>query len=324
MTYLVTGGAGFIGSHLAEALLRRGKRVRVVDNLSTGTRQNLEFLKGLGGDLDVVEADLNDPDAARQACAGVDVAFHLAALPSVARSVEFPITSNAANVTATVQLLCAARAAGVRRIVYAASSSAYGDRGAESARARDRVVIKRESMPARPLSPYAVAKLAGEYYTQVFHCVYSVETVCLRYFNIFGPRQSPFSAYGAAIPKFATAILRGERPLVYGDGKQSRDFTYVDNAVAANLLAASAPKKRVSGEVFNVACGQNATLLDVIERLNRLIGADIQPKFAAPRAGDVRHSKADISKARRLLGYRSKISLAEGLERTVEWLRATV
>ena len=326
MRYLVTGGAGFIGSHIAEALLRQGRTVRVVDNLSTGTRQNLEYLKELGGDLDLIEADLNDADAARRACAGVEIAFHLAALPSVARSVEFPITSNAANVTATVELLCAARAAGVRRIIYAASSSAYGDRfAAGSARGqRDRVLVKRESMPPRPLSPYAVSKLAGEYYTQVFHDVYGVETVCLRYFNIFGPRQNPFSAYGAAIPKFISAMLRGERPVVYGDGRQSRDFTYIDNAVQANLLAAAAPKKRVSGEVFNVACGRNSTLLDVIDSLNRLLGKKIAPKFAAARVGDVRHSKADVAKARRLLGYEVRVSLAEGLERTIAWLRDRV
>jgi len=326
MRYLVTGGAGFIGSHIAEALLRQGRTVRVVDNLSTGNRQNLEYLKELGGDLDLIEADLNDADAARRACAGVEIAFHLAALPSVARSVEFPITSNAANVTATVELLCAARAAGVRRIVYAASSSAYGDRfAAGSARGqRDRVLVKRESMPPRPLSPYAVSKLAGEYYTQVFHDVYGVETVCLRYFNIFGPRQNPFSAYGAAIPKFITAMLRGDRPVIYGDGRQSRDFTYIDNAVQANLLAAAAPKKRVSGEVFNVACGRNSTLLDVIDSLNRLLGKKIAPKFAPARVGDVRHSKADIGKARRLLGYAVSVSLAEGLERTIAWLRDRV
>jgi nucleoside-diphosphate-sugar epimerase len=183
------------------------------------------------------------------------------------------------------------------------------------------VVVKRETMPPRPLSPYAVSKLAGEYYTQVFHDVYGVETVCLRYFNIFGPRQNPFSAYGAAIPKFASAMLRGERPIVFGDGRQSRDFTYIDNAVGANLLAAAAPKKRVSGEVFNVACGHNATLLDVIELVNRLLGTKIAPQFAPPRAGDVRHSKADISKAKRLLGYSVSVPLAEGLERTVAWLR---
>jgi len=324
MTYLVTGGAGFIGSHIAEALLRQGRKVRVVDNLSTGTRQNLEYLKELGGDLDLIEADLNDTDAARRACDGVEIAFHLAALPSVARSVEFPITSNAANVTATVGLLCAARAAGVRRIIYAASSSAYGDRFKPGAGGRDRVLVKRESMPARPLSPYAVSKLAGEYYTQVFHDVYGVETVCLRYFNIFGPRQNPFSAYGAAIPKFIAAMLRNEAPTVHGDGRQSRDFTYIDNAVQANLLAAAAPKKRVSGEVFNVACGRNSTLLEVISTLNRLLGKKIAPQFAPPRPGDVRHSKADIRKARRLLGYEVHVSLAEGLERTIAWLRDRV
>jgi nucleoside-diphosphate-sugar epimerase len=324
MRYLVTGGAGFIGSHLSEALLRKGGKVRLLDNLSTGARQNLEHLKSLDGDLEVIEADLNDTDAARRACAGVEVAFHLAALPSVARSVEFPISSNAANVTATLTLLCAARAAGIRRFIYAASSSAYGDafEPPKSSRLRrDRVVVKRESMPPRPLSPYAVSKLAAEYYTQIFHDVYGVETVCLRYFNIFGPRQNPFSAYGAAIPKFISAILHDQSPVVFGDGKQSRDFTYVENAVRANLLAATAPKARVSGEVFNVACGRNTTLLGVIDRVNRLVSKRVTPHFAPARPGDVRHSKADISKARRLLGYRVTVSLAEGLERTIAWLR---
>jgi UDP-N-acetylglucosamine/UDP-N-acetyl-alpha-D-glucosaminouronate 4-epimerase len=327
MSYLVTGGAGFIGSHIAEGLLRQGKRVRVVDNLSTGIRSNLECLKHLDGDLDVVEADLNDGDACRRACQGIEVAFHLAALPSVARSVEFPMTSNAANVAATLALLCAARAAGVRRLVYAASSSAYGegpprDRRRARRGGATRVIVKREDMQPRPLSPYAVSKLAAEYYTQIFHDVYGMETVCLRYFNIFGPRQNPFSAYGAAIPKFIVAMLRGEPPLVFGDGRQSRDFTYIDNAVSASLLAAKAPKKRVSGQVFNVACGRSATLLDVIGLLNRALGTRIRPKFEPSRAGDVRHSKADIGKAERLLGYRVRIPLVEGLERTIEWLRS--
>jgi UDP-glucose 4-epimerase len=324
MIHLVTGGAGFIGSHLSEALLRRGRKVRVIDNLSTGSRDNLELLQRVGGDLEIIEADLNDSDAARRACEGVEVAFHLAALPSVARSVEFPITSNAANVTATLALLCAARAAGVRRIVYAASSSAYGDPRGDAATGAERVVRKRETLQPRPLSPYAVSKLAAEYYTQVFHDVYGVETVCLRYFNIFGPRQNPHSAYGAAIPTFIAAMLRDERPMVFGDGKQSRDFTYVENAVRANLLAAAAPAKRVSGEVFNVACGRSATLLAVIEQINRLLGKRLAPRFAVARPGDVRHSNADISKARRGLGYRVSVPLSEGLERTIAWLRDRV
>jgi UDP-glucose 4-epimerase len=316
MVCLVTGGAGFIGSHLAEALLRRGDRVKVIDNLSTGARENLEHLKRLDGDLEVIEADLNDTDAARLACRGVEVVFHVAALPSVARSVEFPITTNAANVSATLALLSAARAAGVRRVVYSASSSAYGNAGPKGA-ARP----KREDLPPRPLSPYAVSKLAAEYYTRVFHEVYGMETVCLRYFNIFGPRQNPFSPYGAAIPRFASAMLRGERPVVFGDGRQSRDFTYVSNAVAANLLAASAPARRVSGEVFNVGCGRSTTLLELVGLLNRILGTSLRPRFAPARPGDVRHSRADIAKARRRLGYRVEVSLVEGLERTVEWLR---
>ncbi len=320
MTYLVTGGAGFIGSHIAEKLLRQGKRVRVLDNLTTGLRANLDHLKSLRGDLDVVEADLNDLDASRRACDGIDVAFHLAALPSVGRSVEFPISTNVANVSGTLTFLCSARAAAIRRVVYSASSSAYGDVPSAPG-ARDRATPKREDMLPRPLSPYAVSKLAGEYYMRAFHQVYGMETVCLRYFNIFGPRQSPLSPYGAAIPKFGSAMLRNESPTVFGDGRQSRDFTYVDNAVEANLLAASAPAKRVSGEVFNVACGDSATLLQVIEIINRALGKRLKPRFAAPRAGDVRHSKADISKAERLLEYRVEVPLAEGVERTIEWLR---
>ena len=316
MRFLVTGGAGFIGSHLAEALLRRGRSVRVIDNLSSGSQGNLELLKALDGDLEIIEADLNDTDAARRACRGVEVAFHLAALPSVARSVEFPVTTNAANVNATLGLLSAARAAGVRRIVYSASSSAYGNLGPYR-----RAVPKREDMQPRPLSPYAVSKLAAEYYTQVFHDVYGMETVCLRYFNIFGPRQNPHSAYGAAIPKFISAMLRGESPVVFGDGRQSRDFTYIANAVSANLLAARAPARRVSGEVFNVGCGQATTLLDVIRLVNRALGSRIRPTFAEGRSGDVRHSRADIHKARRLLGYEARVPLAEGLARTIEWLR---
>ncbi|MGH7859980.1 MAG: NAD-dependent epimerase/dehydratase family protein, partial [Candidatus Binatia bacterium] len=217
----------------------------------------------------------------------------------------------------TLALLSAARAAGVRRVVYAASSSAYGNVG----RATGKAVPKREDMSPRPLSPYAVSKLAAEYYTQVFHDVYGMETVCLRYFNIFGPRQNPYSAYGAAIPKFIAAMLKDERPTVFGDGGQSRDFTYVANAVSAILLAASAPARKVSGQVFNVGCGRRATLLDVIRLLNRALGTSLDPVFAPARAGDVRHSLADVRKARRLLGYQIRVPLAEGLARTIEWLR---
>jgi nucleoside-diphosphate-sugar epimerase len=323
MKALVTGGAGFIGSHIAEALLRRGDRVRIVDNLSTGLRSNLEHLRTVKGTLEVIEADLADADACRLACDGVDIIFHLAALPSVARSIEFPITTNAANVTATLGLLSAAKAAKAKRFIYSASSSAYGNVQATPPR-RDRrgtAIPKSESLQPRPLSPYAVSKLAAEYYVQVFHQVYEMETVSLRYFNIFGPRQSPSSAYSAAIPKFIAAMLHGEQPVIFGDGQQSRDFTYVDNAVEANLLAAEAPKT-VSGEVFNVGCGASTSLLDIVRLVNGVLGTSIKPKFAPSRRGDVRDSKADVSRARRLLKYRVRVNLQEGVERTVAWFRS--
>jgi UDP-glucose 4-epimerase len=303
MKALVTGGAGFIGSHIAEALLRRGDRVRIVDNLSTGARSNLEHLRTLKGKLEIIEADLADGDACRMACEDVDVIFHLAALPSVARSIEFPITTNAANVTATLGLLSAAKAAKAKRFIYSASSSAYGNQEAVRRTSRAAVRTKIESMQPRPLSPYAVSKLAAEYYVQVFHHVYEMETVSLRYFNIFGPRQSPSSPYSAAIPKFIAAMLRGEPPVIFGDGKQSRDFTYVDNAVEANLLAAEATRAAVSGEVFNVGCGASSSLLEIVRLVNEVLGTTIKPKFGPPRRGDVRDSKADVSRARRLLKW---------------------
>lgn len=317
MNHLVTGGAGFIGSHVAEALIRKGHRVRIIDNLATGSRENLEQLRALGGDLELIEADLNDADAARRACRNVEIVFHLAALPSVSRSVEFPITTHQANVNATISLLSAALAGGVRRVVYSASSSAYGNRGPK----RGRAVPKSEDMAPQPLSPYAASKLAGELYMQAFARVYGLESVCLRYFNIFGPRQRPDSAYAAAVPKFGAAMLRGEPPVVFGDGRQSRDFTHVANAVSANLLAARAPASKVSGEVFNVGAGASASLLDVIRLINEALGTRIRPRFAPPRAGDVRHSKADVRKARRLLGYRVRVPLEKGIGPTLDWLR---
>jgi nucleoside-diphosphate-sugar epimerase len=317
MIALVTGGAGFIGSHLVEALLHRGNRVRVLDNLSTGSRDSLQQLAALRGDLDVIEASLLDPEALRRACAGIEMVFHLAAVPSVPRSVEFPFTTHETNATGTLLLLCAARDAGVRRLIYAASSSAYGDAVQDDGRAR----AKAETTPSRPLSPYAVSKLAGEQYCRIFADIYGLETISLRYFNVFGPRQNPDSPYGAVIPKFAAAMLRGTRPRIFGDGKQARDFTYVANAVAANLAAAEAPPAVACGEVINVACGRSTTLLELVESLNRILGTDFPPEHAPPRRGDILHSVADITKAERLLGYRVIVPLDEGLASTVEHLR---
>lgn len=300
--YLITGGAGFIGSNLAEALVKAGHRVRILDNFATGARANLA---AVAGDVELLEGDLRDPASVEQAVRGVEVVFHQAALPSVARSLEDPATTHAVNATGTLLLLQAARRAGVRRVVYASSSSVYGD---------SPTLPKREEMPTQPKSPYAVSKLAGEGYCQVFAAALGLETVSLRYFNIFGPRQDPASPYAAVIPKFLAAMRRGERPVIFGDGKQSRDFTYVENAVRANLLAATAPE--ASGEVINVACGARVTLLELVEHLNRLLGTHLTPAFAPPRPGDVRHSQADLTRAAALLGYHPTVDFPEGLART--------
>ncbi len=300
--YLITGGAGFIGSNLAEALVKAGHRVRILDNFATGARANLA---ALAGGVELLEGDLRDPASVEQAVRGAEVVFHQGALPSVARSLEDPVTTHAVNATATLLLLQAARRAGVRRVVYASSSSVYGD---------SPTLPKREEMPTQPKSPYAVSKLAGEGYCQVFAASLGLETVSLRYFNIFGPRQDPASPYAAVIPKFLAAMRRGERPVIFGDGKQSRDFTYVENAVRANLLAAEAPG--VSGEVFNVACGARVTLLELVEHLNRLLETHLTPAFASPRPGDVRHSQADLTRAAALLGYHPTVDFPEGLTRT--------
>ena len=308
-TFLVTGGAGFIGSHIAEALVRRGDRVRVLDNFSTGRRENLEAI----GEHQLIEADLNDADAVRQAVEGVDCIFHQAALPSVPRSLEAPLETNAACVTGTVTLLDAARRAGVRRLVYAASSSAYGDQPTSSKRETD--------LPA-PLSPYGAAKLAAEYYCRAFTASFGFETVCLRYFNVFGPRQDPTSEYSAVIPKFVTAMLSGEAPTIYGDGRQSRDFTYIANVVHGNLLAADAPE--VAGRVFNVATGSSISLLELVERLNALLGTDIAPIHAPPRRGDILESLADITQARKHLGYEPQVDFEEGLRRSIDYYRGLV
>jgi len=309
--YLVTGGGGFIGSHIVETLLHRNETVRVLDNFSTGKRENIApFLPR----IDLIEGSITDPATCRRACSEVDYVLHQAAIPSVPRSVADPETSNAVNVTGTLNLLVAARDAGVKRLVYAASSSAYGD---------TEVSPKHEELLPRPKSPYAVNKLTGEHYCRCFTEVYGLDTVSLRYFNVFGPRQDPNSQYSAVIPLFTTALLEGRRPVIYGDGLQSRDFTYVANNVEANLRAAAAPEP-LRGQVLNIACGESYTLLDLLTTLGDIIGADIQPEFAAPRAGDVKHSRADIARARDVIGFQPSVGFREGLENTVDFYRANL
>lgn len=311
MNALVTGGAGFIGSHIAEALVRRGDRVVVLDDLSLGSVGNLAW-KRPGDALGFVEGDAGDGDLVAELLPGIDVVFHHGALPSVPRSVAEPVGSNAQNLDATLRLLVAARDAGVRRFVFASSSSIYGDQDAPS---------KHESLPPRPLSPYALQKYAAERYGQLFHQLYGTPVVSLRYFNVFGPRQSAGSPYSGVIAKFCMAALAGETPVIHGDGRQSRDFTFIDNVVAANLLAADAPAERVAGRVFNIACGESIDLLRLASDLAALTGRPMAPRFGPARAGDVRHSRADISAAREALGYGPHVSWAEGLRRTLEWYR---
>ncbi len=306
--YLVTGGAGFIGSHLAEELVRRGHRVRVADSLVTGRRENLDHIPG----VEFLEGDLAEIDVAQRAVEGAEFVLHQAAIPSVPRSVKDPITSNRANVDATLNTLVAARDAGVKRVVFAGSSSAYGDTP---------TLPKREDMPTRPLSPYALQKVIGEQYLQMFTTLYGLETVSIRYFNVFGPRQDPSSPYSGVISVFATALLEGRPPTIYGDGGQTRDFTYVANVVDGVLRACEAPA--ANGQVINVATSGRISLNTLFDEMRRLIGADVTPIYAEPRAGDVRDSQADISKARDLLGYKPLISFEEGLRRTIEWYRAT-
>ena len=302
--YLVTGGAGFIGSNIAEALARRGDRVRVLDDFSTGRRENLAPVSG----VEVVEGDLRDAATVRRAVSGVDGVFHEAALRSVPRSVDDPLSSNDVNVTGTLVLLLACREAKVRRLVYASSSSVYGD---------DPTLPKVETLPTQPISPYAVSKLAAEHYCQTFARLYGVETVSIRYFNVFGPRQNPESKYSAVIPRFLAQALAGEPLEVHGDGEQSRDFTYIDNVVRGNLLAMETPG--VSGEVFNVACGTRHSLLAIADAIGDFLGRKLPRTHVASRAGDVRHTLADISKAERLLGYRPAVDFATGMRRTCEY-----
>ena len=307
--YLITGIGGFIGSSLARALLSRGEKVRGIDNFSTGNRQNIAEIVDR---IDFREADITDLDAMRQACVGVDYVLHQAAIPSVPKSVLDPLGSNRANVDGTVNVLVAARDAKVKRVVYAASSSAYGDTP---------TLPKHEAMKPDPISPYAVAKLASEHYLISFYRCYQLETVALRYFNIFGPRQDPSSPYSGVLAKFITLMLRGEPPTIYGDGEQSRDFTYIDNAVEANLLACSAAASQAAGQTFNVATGRRVDLNETFKLLQGLTSYKGQPNYGPERSGDIKHSLADISKAEAGLGYKPKVYFEEGLARTVEWYR---
>ena len=310
MRYLVTGGAGFIGSNLVEHLLGDGHEVVVLDNFSTGRRENLApFLER----ITLVEGTITDPRTCARAVEGCDYVLHQAALPSVPRSVVDPVASHEACATGTLNVLVAAREAKVRRVVYAASSSAYGNTPE---------LPKHEGMPSRPLSPYAAAKLAGEHYMRAFHASYGLETVSLRYFNIFGPRQDPASQYAAVVPKFITCALRGERPVIYGDGEQTRDFTYIANAVQANLLACQAPAE-ACGQVFNVGCGERITVNQLWERIAQATGTNIEPEYVPTRTGDVRDSLASLALSEKFLGYRPQVNVEEGVRRTMESLVAT-
>lgn len=311
---LVTGCAGFIGSWIAEALLDRGAIVCGLDNLETGRRENIAHIHShpRSEGFEFIECDLRDADATARACQGVDFILHQAARPSVPRSVKDPRTSHTANLDGTFNLLEGARAAGVKRIIYAASSSAYGNQPG---------FPRRETMVPMPIAPYPVQKLAGEFYMKSYWQVYGIETVCLRYFNIFGPRQVPDSPYSGAMAKFTLQMLRGEPPAIQGDGEQGRDFTYIENAVSANLLALEAPAEKVAGRVFNVACGERHTVNEIVRILSKLLDFKEPPVYAPPRAGDIRDSLADISAARDAFGYRPIVGFEEGLRRTVAWYR---
>jgi UDP-glucose 4-epimerase len=308
-TYLITGIAGFIGSALARGVIAQGDKVRGIDNLSTGKRQNIAEIATR---VELVEGDLLDMNAVQAACRGVDYVFHEAAIPSVPRSVKDPLESNRANVDATVNLLIAARDAKVKRIVYAASSSAYGDTP---------TLPKHEAMPPDPISPYAVAKLASEFYMTSFWRCYGLETVSLRYFNIFGPRQDPSSPYSGVLARFISQMLKGEQPTIFGDGLQSRDFTYIDNVVSANLLACKAPADQVAGRVFNVATATRIDLNQVFQALKKITGYQGQVAYQPERAGDVKHSLADLTLAQKHLAYKPIVDFEEGLRRTVEWYK---
>jgi nucleoside-diphosphate-sugar epimerase len=306
-TYVVTGGAGFIGSHLSEELVRRGHHVRVADSLVTGKRSNLDHIPG----VEFLEGDVSDLTFARKAVEGADYVLHQAALPSVPRSVKDPVTSNRANVDGTLNILVAARDAGVRRVVFAGSSSAYGNTETSP---------KHEGMPTSPLSPYALQKVVGEQYLRMFTSLYGLETVTIRYFNVFGPRQDPSSPYSGVISLFATALLENRAPTIYGDGEQSRDFTYVANVVDGVLRACEAPA--ANGRIINVATGKSISLNALFEEMRRLIGANVKPVYTEQRTGDVRDSLADLRLAREVLGYEPIVPFEEGIRRTVEWYRS--
>jgi len=304
-TYLVTGGAGFIGSNIAERLLKAGSRVRIIDNFMTGKRENIEpFLS----DIELIEGDIRNMKDVKKAVAGVDYILHQAAMRSVPKSVDNPALTNEINVEGTLNVLVAAKEAKVKRLVYASSSSVYGE---------CEVFPEREDFVPRPISPYAVSKLAGEHYAYTFSKTYGLETASLRYFNVFGPRQNPESKYSTVIPAFVTRMMAGKAPTVEGSGTQTRDFTYVDNVVQANLVAAKADG--ASGEVFNIACGNSFSVLDIVKELNKFLGSDIKPDFAPPRRGDVQKTIADISKMKRILGIKPKVEFAQGLKKTLEW-----
>ena len=307
MKILVTGGAGFIGSHIVEELVKRGDFVRVLDNFATGKRENLA---PFAGKIEIVEGDLRDFDTVKKAVQGMEYVLHEGALPSVPRSIADPITSNDVNVKGTLHILVAARDEKIKRVVYASSSSVYGE-----AKAR----VKKESMPPSPLSPYATSKLAAETYCRIFYAIYGLETVVLRYFNVFGPRQDPLSQYSAAIPKFITLMMDGKQPTIFGDGKQSRDFTYVHNVVQANLSAMIAPG--AAGKICNIACHRTVRLNKMIELLNEFLGTAIAPIHTSPRTGDIKFSLADISNARKYLNYSPMVSFEEGLRKTVEYFK---
>ena len=305
--FLITGGAGFIGSHLAEHLVKKGENVRLIDDLSTGKRENISSVMDA---VEFIEGSILDKGIMQKACEGVDYVLHEAAIPSVPRSVEDPLGTHEAAATGTLVVLDAARAAKVKRVIYAASSSAYGDTP---------TLPKQEDMKPDPLSPYAIAKLAGEYYAKVYYEIFGLETVSLRYFNVFGPRQDPESLYAAVIPIFITKLLRGERPVIYGDGEQSRDFTYIDNVVEANIAACTA--EGAAGQIFNIASGGRITISELFKRISEIIVSDVDPIYGEKKPGDVRHSLADISLAEKILGYEPKVGLEEGLRKTVEWYK---
>jgi len=313
MKYLVTGGAGFIGSNIVKELLKRSEQVRVLDNFATGKRENLFEFRG-NQNFELIEGDLRSFHIVRNAVKGIDYILHQGALPSVPRSINDPITTNDVNILGTLNILEAAKEFGVKRVVYASSSSVYGN-SEGSASGRSEILPKTEDMPVQPLSPYAVSKYTAERYCQIYYKIYGLETVVLRYFNVFGPNQDPTSQYSAVIPKFIKLIKENKRPIIYGDGTQSRDFTYVSNNVEANLLACTA--KNVTGEVFNIACGERYTLLQLVENINNILGKNIEPVFEKERVGDVKHSLAGIDKAKKMLGFKVVCGFEEGLGKLI-------